>query len=50
MQTLNKIGKRVDGSKPERIYKAVLNGNLTKSLGLSMISRSSVWYARTVNL
>ncbi|MCZ5662360.1 hypothetical protein O5623_28920 [Escherichia coli] len=30
MQTLKKIGKRVDGRKPERIYKAVLNGNLTK--------------------
>ncbi|WP_319766488.1 hypothetical protein [Escherichia coli] len=50
MQTLKKIGKRVDGRKPERIYKAVLNGNLTKFQGLSMISRSSVWYARTVNL
>lgn len=50
MQTLNKIGKRVDGRKPERIYKAVLNGNLTKSQGLPMISRSSVWYARTVNI
>ncbi|HBD4996155.1 TPA: hypothetical protein KKK58_004730, partial [Escherichia coli] len=50
MQTLKKIGKCVDGRKPERIYKAVLNGNLTKFQGLSMISRSSVWYARTVNL
>ncbi|HDG1668656.1 TPA: hypothetical protein PFE31_002925 [Kluyvera ascorbata] len=50
MQTLNKIGKRVDGRKPERIYRAVLCGNLTKSQGLSMIPRSSVWYARAVNI
>lgn len=50
MQTLNKIGKRVDGRKPERIYKAVLSGNLTKSQGLSMIPHSSVWYGRTVNI
>lgn len=50
MQALNRIGKRVDGRKPERIYKAVLNGNLMKSLGLSMIPRNSVWYDRTVTL
>ena len=50
MQNLNKISKRVDGRKPERIYKAVINGYLTKYQGLSMISRSSVWYTRTVNL
>ena len=50
MQTLNKISKRVDGRKPERIYMAVLSGNLTKAQGLSMIPRSSVWYARVVNL
>jgi hypothetical protein len=50
MQTLNRIGKRVDGRKPERIYKAVINGNLTKSQGLSMIPRNSVWYDRTVTL
>lgn len=50
IHTLNKISQRVDGRKPERIYKAVLNGNLTKSQGISMISLSSVWYARIVNL
>ncbi|KFX02300.1 hypothetical protein [Pectobacterium carotovorum] len=46
MRNLNKIGKRVDGRKPERIYKAVLNGNMTKSQGLSLIPRTSVWYTR----
>lgn len=50
MKTLNKIGKCVDGRKPERIYNAVRKGNLTKYQGLSMIPRNSVWYARTVNL
>lgn len=50
MRAINKIGKRVDGRKPERIFKAVANGNLMKSQGLSMIPRKSVWYARTMAL
>lgn len=50
MKTLRNIGSRVDGRKPERIYRAVLGGNLTKALGLSMIPHNSVWYARTENL
>lgn len=50
VQAMNKISRRVDGRKPERIHKAVINGYLTKSQGLSMIPDNSVWYARTVAL
>ncbi|MGQ6291344.1 hypothetical protein ACUNF7_22480 [Serratia sp. IR-2025] len=46
MSTLSTISKRVDGRKPERIYKAVLSGHLTAAKARSLIPSSSVWYSR----
>ncbi|MGW1444855.1 hypothetical protein ACWA06_19170 [Serratia rhizosphaerae] len=43
---MSTLFKGVDGSKPERLYKAVKAGNLTKSKALSLIPAGSVWASR----
>ncbi|HED1310569.1 TPA: hypothetical protein R4S08_004276 [Kluyvera ascorbata] len=45
-----KVSKRVDGKKPERIFKAVRRGTITKAMGLSQCPISSVWYDRIEDL
>ncbi|WP_240102578.1 hypothetical protein [Proteus mirabilis] len=46
LREFNKLSNRLDGRKPERLYKAVVAGHMTKEKALSLIPVSSVWHSR----
>lgn len=46
LRTNTKNFNRLDGRKPERLYKAVVAGHIDKEKALSLIPVSSVWHSR----
>lgn len=46
LREFNKLSNRLDGRKPERLYKAVVAGHIDKEKALSLIPVSSVWHSR----
>ncbi|EOE6836616.1 hypothetical protein JEP66_04640 [Proteus mirabilis] len=46
LREFNKLSNRLDGHKPERLYKAVVAGHIDKEKALSLIPVSSVWHSR----
>lgn len=49
MKTMSTISKRVDGSKPSRVFEALKRGTITHEQALAQIPESSVWYDRVAS-
>lgn len=47
---ISTLFRKADGRKPERLYKAVKAGHLTKGMALSLIPTGSVWASRVEEL
>lgn len=47
---MSTLFSKADGRKPERLYKAVKAGYMTKGMALSLIPTGSVWASRVEGL
>lgn len=47
---MSTLFSKADGRKPERLYKAVKAGHMTKGMALSLIPTGSVWASRVEGL